>query len=193
MARFWTSDLHLGHANIIRYCRRPFADVDTMNEALIERWNDTVADGDEVWVLGDFALGTIAHTLPLARRLRGRKVLVAGNHDRCWAKGRYTASDWVERYREAGFAEILQDTVEVRLGTHDAVACHLPYEGDSHDDDRFVDERPTDEGRVLLHGHVHDTWKINGRQINVGTDVWDYRPVSDETILEAYARAAVVT
>ena len=113
--------------------------------------------------------------------------------DRCWAKGRYATSDWVERYREAGFAEILQDTVEVRLGTHDAVACHLPYEGDSHDDDRFVDERPTDEGRVLLHGHVHDTWKINGRQINVGTDVWDYRPVSDETILEAYARAAVVT
>ena len=51
MARFWTSDLHLGHANIIRYCRRPFADVDAMNEALIERWNDTVADGDEVWVL----------------------------------------------------------------------------------------------------------------------------------------------
>jgi calcineurin-like phosphoesterase family protein len=174
MARYWTSDLHLGHANIIRYCRRPFADVETMNEALIERWNDTVTEADEVWVLGDFALGTIAHTLPLARRLRGRKVLLAGNHDRCWAEGWHSTKKWVERYRDAGFAEILQGTVEVQLGTHEAVACHLPYSGDSHDHDRFV--------------HVHDTWKINGRQINVGTDVWDYRPVSDETILEEYVR-----
>jgi calcineurin-like phosphoesterase family protein len=189
MARYWTSDLHLGHANIIGYCRRPFANVEKMNNALIERWNDTIADGDEVWVLGDFALGTIAHTLPLARRLRGHKVLVAGNHDRCWAKGWHATSKWVERYRDAGFAEILQGTVEVQLGTHEAVACHLPYNGDSHDHDRFVDERPVDEGRVLLHGHVHDTWKINGRQINVGTDVWDYRPVSDETILEEYVRS----
>lgn len=189
MARFWTSDLHLGHTNIIRYCRRPFADVEKMNEGLIERWNDTVSGSDEVWVLGDFALGTIANTLPLARRLHGRKVLVTGNHDRCWEGGWHATATWVERYRDAGFDEILQGSVSVRLGTHDAVACHLPYKGDSHDDDRFVAERPVDEGHVLLHGHVHDTWKINGRQINVGTDVWDYRPVSDDTILAEYVRS----
>ena len=32
---YFTSDLHFGHANIIRLCNRPFADADEMDEALI--------------------------------------------------------------------------------------------------------------------------------------------------------------
>ena len=189
MARFWTSDLHFGHANIICYCHRPFTDVEHMDEALIDRWNETVAADDEVWVLGDFALGTIAETLPLAHRLHGRKVLVAGNHDRCWAGAGGRSGRWVQTYLDAGFAEVMQGWVPVRVGPYDALACHLPYEGDSHDDDRFVSQRPTDHGQLLLHGHVHEQWRIRGHQINVGVDVWDYRPVSDETILEEYVRA----
>ena len=55
MALWLTSDLHFGHENIIRYCDRPFADVDAMNRALVDRWNEVVGDDDVVWVLGDFA------------------------------------------------------------------------------------------------------------------------------------------
>lgn len=189
MARFWTSDLHFGHANIIRYCNRPFADVDAMNEALVERWNETVRPDDEVWVLGDFALGKIADTLPIAHRLHGAKVLVAGNHDRCWAGGGSRSRPWVQTYLDAGFVEVLQGWVPVTIGPYAALACHLPYEGDSHDDDRFVSQRPIDDGTLLLHGHVHDQWRVNGHEINVGVDVWDYRPVSDDTVLEEYVRA----
>jgi calcineurin-like phosphoesterase family protein len=76
MARWYTADLHLGHANIIRYCDRPFSDVDEMNRALIDRWNSVVADDDEVWVLGDVALGPIAQSLALIDELHGDKVLV---------------------------------------------------------------------------------------------------------------------
>jgi len=50
MTRWFTADLHLGHANIIRYCDRPYADVDVMDRDLVARWNDTVAPADEVWV-----------------------------------------------------------------------------------------------------------------------------------------------
>ncbi len=82
MSRYFTADLHFGHGNILGYCSRPFADVEGMNAALVERWNDVVGPGDEVVVLGAFAMGRIAETLPLARRLNGRKVLLAGNHDR---------------------------------------------------------------------------------------------------------------
>ncbi|MCU1387922.1 MAG: metallophosphoesterase [Ilumatobacteraceae bacterium] len=189
MARFWTSDLHLGHANIIRYCHRPFADVDAMNAALIDRWNDTVEDSDEVWVLGDFALGAIAEMLPLAQRLRGTKVLVAGNHDRCWAGWGERSHRWIETYLDAGFDEVLQGWVPITIGGRPARACHLPYEGDSHDDDLFVSQRPTDDGTLLLHGHVHDQWRVDGHQVNVGVDVWDYRPVSDDMVLQEYVRA----
>ena len=35
----YISDLHLGHANVIKFDGRPFADVDEMDRMLIEMWN----------------------------------------------------------------------------------------------------------------------------------------------------------
>lgn len=57
---------------------------------------------------------------------------------------------------------------------------HFPYAGDSGGQDRFLDWRPEDNGRVLLHGHVHSSWRANGRMINVGVDVWDYAPIQSD-------------
>lgn len=182
MARFWTADLHLGHANIIRYSHRPFADVAAMDEGLIERWNAVVGDDDEVWVLGDVAMGTIAESLPEVGRLRGRKVLVPGNHDRCWYGHGSYGDQWIERYREVGFDEILQGVVTTRLDGTEVLACHFPYEGDSHDADRYTEHRPVDDGRWLLHGHVHERWRVHGHQVNVGVDVWDWRPVPEAAL-----------
>lgn len=179
MTRWFTSDLHLGHANIIEYSSRPFDSVDAMNRALIARWNEVVADDDEVWMLGDFALGKIADTLPLVAELAGRKVLLTGNHDRCWPGHGRRAEGWHERYLEAGFDEIRHGDMSIGVGEHESLACHFPYRGDSHDRDRFVDSRPADRGRWLLHGHVHERWLQRGRMINVGVDAWNYRPVKD--------------
>jgi calcineurin-like phosphoesterase family protein len=178
MTTWFTADLHLGHRNIIRYCDRPFADVDEMDRALIDRWNEVVADDDEVWVLGDFALGTIAHSLPKAAELAGRKVLVAGNHDRCWSGYGRKAERWVQRYLDAGFDEIRQGTQTMELAGRQVLLCHFPYEGDSQDKDRHVSDRPVDRGQVLLHGHVHERWAVHDRMINVGVDARDFRPIS---------------
>ena len=180
--RWFTSDLHLGHENIIRYCHRPFVDVATMNTELINRWNERVDSDDEVLVLGDFALGAIVEGLAAVTRLHGRKVLVTGNHDRCWPAQPRHPSEWEQRYRDAGFADVIHGTVDVDLGRHRVLAGHFPYVGDSHDEDRFTRFRPRDDGKWLLHGHVHTRWQVNDRQINVGVDVWDYRPVSAETL-----------
>jgi len=182
MTRFFTADLHLGHHNIIDYCDRPYRSVDQMNAALVDRWNDTVGPDDEVIVLGDFAMGRLRDTLPLAGRLRGRKVLVTGNHDRCWSGHRRGAERAVGRYLEAGFAEIWQGVVGLDLGGVPVLACHFPYEGDSHDYDRFPNHRPVDSGDWLLHGHVHQRWRVRGRMINVGVDVWDYAPVAEHEL-----------
>lgn len=188
MARWFTADLHLGHENIIRYCHRPFADVEAMNEALIERWNLVVAPDDQVWVLGDLAMGPIRESLTLVAGLAGRKVLLAGNHDRCWSghRGRPRArpDEWVTAYLDAGFDEIHQGTVELTVGGVGVLACHFPYQGDSQPLDRHTDHRPHDDGGWILHGHVHDRWRTEGRQVNVGVDVWDYRPVAEATIAE---------
>lgn len=70
-------------------------------------------------------------------------------------------------------------------------ADHFPYEGDSRAEDRYVDWRPLDRGRVLLHGHVHSSWRTNGRMINVGVDVWDFAPISEQQIIELVGTGAV--
>lgn len=182
MTRFFTADLHLGHRNIIEYSARPFRDADEMNTALIERWNETVAGDDEVIVLGDFAMGRIDETLPLVGLLHGRKVLLTGNHDRCWFGHRKGVDTSTARYLDAGFDEIWQDTVELEVADNRMTACHFPYRGDSHDHDRYVAHRPVDRGAWLLHGHVHERWQVRDRMINVGVDVWDYRPVSEHVL-----------
>jgi len=182
MALWFTSDLHLGHANIIRYSDRPFTDVEAMNRALIDGWNDTVDRDDDVWVLGDFALGRIDATLPLAGRLHGRKHLLCGNHDRCWSGHGDRAAAWVPRYRQAGFQEVRQGELELAVAGTKTRACHFPYVGDSHDHDRYLDARPVDRGQWLLHGHVHERWRQRGRMVNVGVDAWGYRPVGEDDL-----------
>ena len=182
MALWLTADLHLGHANIIRYCDRPFDTVADMDERLVDRWNERVADDDTVLVLGDVALGPISSSLGHVRRLAGRKVLVAGNHDRCWSGNGGKARAWHGRYLDAGFAEVHQGTIDVEVAGHRVRAGHFPYEGDSHDEDRFGSHRPEDDGRWLLHGHVHDRWRQRGRMVNVGVDAWDHRPVAEDEV-----------
>jgi calcineurin-like phosphoesterase family protein len=182
--RYFTADLHLGHQNIIRYCGRPFRDVDEMNAAIVERWNDTVADDDEVLVLGDFAMGQIDVNLPTARQLRGRKILLAGNHDRCWFGQDRNIERNTARYLDAGFSEVWQGAVAIDLGGVEVLLCHFPYYGDSQDSDRYVEYRPADHGGWLFHGHVHERWRVLDRMINVGVDVWDFRPVAEDVLTE---------
>lgn len=193
MTTYYTSDLHFGHLNIIRFCDRPFEGVSTMNARLVQLWNETVTDDDTVWVLGDVALGALDDSLTHIGRLAGRKILVPGNHDRCWEgdralrKGEPEAREQRraaarERYLAAGFAEIHDRPSRVVVGDQEVELSHFPYEGDSHGEDRFVEYRAADRGDWIVHGHVHDTWRQRGRQINVGVDAWGGRPVPAETI-----------
>lgn len=182
--RWFTSDLHIGHTNVIAYCDRPFRSVSAMDAALVAAWNAVVGPDDEVWVLGDLAMGPIAESLPLAKQLVGCKHLLVGNHDRPFEERR--RDEWADRYRyEGGFEDLYYGTLDLTLADGTAVqACHFPYEGDSGDHDRFVPQRPTDEGAWLLHGHVHERWRQRGRMINVGVDAWAGRPVAEQELID---------
>jgi calcineurin-like phosphoesterase family protein len=175
---FFTADLHFGHVNVLRYCDRPWGDVDAMNAGLIDNWNSTVNSDDTVFVLGDVCLGKLSETLPLVEALNGIKFLLPGNHDRVWS-GHKKPSKFGEYYG-VGFRilrpEFMIDVEVYKLGRVNM--SHFPYEGDSHDEDRFAEYRPQRNGLPLLHGHVHDKWLVIGDQIIVGVDVHDYRPVS---------------
>lgn len=79
---FFTSDLHLGHENILKYCDRPFKDVNHMDRELIGNWNATVNDESLIFILGDFCWGRKkAIWEEYLSQLRGKKILIPGNHD----------------------------------------------------------------------------------------------------------------
>jgi calcineurin-like phosphoesterase family protein len=79
MSTFFISDLHLNHANIIKYCKRPFKDVNEMNKTIVERWNSVVKKGDTVFHLGDFCKR--GNPNDFLNQMNGRKIFIKGNHD----------------------------------------------------------------------------------------------------------------
>ena len=160
---FFTSDLHYNHKNIIRYCQRPFADVEEMNTALVANWNETVRAVDHVYLLGDIAFGDRDTMKDLRRRLNGRITVVRGNHDR-----------GPDAIKAAGFELCVTELCTVVEGTAlylrhipDLSASWAPY-ADFH-----------------LCGHVHEKWKRLGNVINVGVDQWGFRPRRLEEVLAA--------
>jgi calcineurin-like phosphoesterase family protein len=183
MRNIWfTSDTHFGHSRIIELCDRPFSSVDAMNEGIIENWNALVKPNDLVFHMGDVAMGKIADSLPLVGRLNGRIALVPGNHDRVFSGNKISHIErFTPEYLKV-FETILPEWTGLDVLPVDF--CHFPFAGDSHEDDRYTELRPVDNGQWLIHGHVHDEWKVRGKQINVGVDVWDFRPVHLDQIME---------
>lgn len=181
VATFFTADTHFGHKNIIAYCGRPYKTVEEMNAGLVDLWNTKVSPEDDVWILGDFAMGKIEESLRVTRLLNGKKILVVGNHDRMFGNDA-DAPSWQKKYYEAGFSKIYTGEVVLSVGGTDVLVSHFPYSGDSGENDRFVGERPIDNGMFLLHGHVHERWRQNARMINVGVDAWAGQPVSQQEI-----------
>jgi calcineurin-like phosphoesterase family protein len=181
--RFFTSDLHFGHKNIIDFCDRPYSSVGAMNEWLILNHNSMVSQDDEVWFVGDLAMGTVEDSLKFATRLNGRKKLIPGNHDKCHPM-HPNYRDKIAMYEDAGF-EILEPQVTTVIDGIEVLVCHFPYFGDSKPGkDRYSGLRPDDQGGWLICGHVHDAWTVKNRMINVGVDVWNLHPVPEQWLAD---------
>ncbi len=187
---YFTSDTHFNHKNVIGYCNRPYANTFEMDKALIQNWNNTVKkDNEHVYVLGDFAMCGTKYMKEILSQLKGHKILVKGNHDK----------DAATMF-EMGFDKVVENEL-ISMGNQKVLLSHFPYhpikqhntwndkvvlhQMDDHVDNRYLHKRILDDGKtILLHGHVHQAWKTKGeRMINVGVDVWDYKPVNHEQLI----------
>jgi calcineurin-like phosphoesterase family protein len=174
-----SSDLHIGHARIIELSGRPFSDVASMDESLIEAHNAVVGPNDIALNLGDLCLGPFADSVAKTSRMNGRRFLVPGNHDRVssvFGKGK-NIDRFRGMYEDAGWT-VLPENIVIELGGHRFAVSHYPYQGDHTENDRHVNARPVDRGLPLLHGHIHAQRRIDGRMFNVGVDVNGFAPVS---------------
>ncbi len=164
---YFTSDLHLFHANIIKYCNRPFNNVTEMNEKIIDNWNSVVKKkSDIVYILGDVSFAHYQFILEALNRLKGTKILIKGNHDRnC------------NPIAHAFLA--IRDYYEIHCNEIPIIMFHYPLEtwNKSH------------RGSIHLHGHTHNldnlfhsTYKRN--RFNVGVDVNNFTPLSLDQIMQ---------
>ena len=183
--RWFTADQHFGHFNVIRYCDRPFKDVQEMEDELVRRWNEVVAPGDTVYCVGDFSLSPQI-AFRVRDRLRACLKLIPGNHDKCWP-GKDKTGKWWNRYNEARFNVQAQEITLPFNGGLPVQVGHLPYRNLNDPDQRYAEDRPVDRGQWRICGHVHEKWRVKGRQINVGVDVWNFYPVSEGTIKQIIA------
>ena len=162
--KFYTSDLHFNHANIIKYCNRPFEDTQEMDSYMIQRWNSKIKPEDEVYILGDFCMGNQQQAIQYLQRLKGKKYFIKGNHDRFLGSvTKFPHLEWV------------RSLTTISDGGRSVVLCHYPLESW---DRKF-------HGSYHLYGHVHNSEPVSTieNRFNVGVDVNDFEPKTlDELI-----------
>ena len=155
MAVFFTSDTHFGHGGALGLYRRPFGSVAAMNETLVARWNETVGPEDEVWHLGDFAIRQPQDRgRGLLARLNGHKHLLAGNNDPPATR---------ELHGWGACGPMLRSRWKASPGPVPLPVPHLAR----HREGLGRSARP-----------LPRKVRPQPRQIDVGVDVWDFRPVA---------------
>ena len=142
---FFIADTHFFDRKCIQFDGRPFAGVEDMNETIIRNWNAVVGNDDRVFVVGDYSYGNGADIVSTAQRLKGKKILIRGNHD----------NDVNLKY---AFVEIY-DYLEAHLDNATVILCHYPLSS-------FKDMQKG--GTVHLYGHVH-----NSPEAKIANDVYD--------------------
>ena len=171
MSNTWiTSDTHLGHFNIIRYCNRPFSSAEEMDETIIKNWNAVVGTDDIVYHLGDFSLSNGTKCREYIKRLNGRIHILFGSHDKEAFQNKDLFFKW---WYKNTIVEINYKCIPIIL-SH---CAPLTWERRSH-------------GAIALFGHSHSSSSkpmiCQQGSYDVGQDNTGFTPISmDEAIRKA--------
>lgn len=160
---YFFSDTHFDHANIIRYCRRPFHSTGQMNRELLARWNDTVGENESIYFLGDMTYGHRRHPIDYwLGKLNGEVNFIRGNHD----------TDIINR------ATITPERTGIEFDGYQFLLMHHPY-------------RPFGYDGWIIHGDKHNNSLkrypfINQKTktVNVCAELVNYTPLSLDKLIQ---------
>lgn len=163
MAIFFTSDMHLGHKNIIRLSDRPFGSMEEMDQVIIDNYNSVVKVGDTVYDLGDFSFKNPKEYLD---QLNVLPVRIKGSHDYDMKEGN-PQSPRMLVIKPNNYFDKYGDPLEITL-------CHYAMRSWSK----------SHYGTWHLYGHHHGLLPPYGLSFDVGVDCWNFYPVSLEQVKE---------
>lgn len=162
------SDTHFQHENIIKFCNRPFANADEMDEYMIERWNSVVTPQDKVYHLGDVHMGNAQTANSILKRLKGKKRLVVGNHD-----------NLKSQVLHGNFQNIYMWRIFKEFGL---LLTHVPVHPDNISSIGKKNDGTPYHELTNVHGHIHNNPSPEGRYKCVCVEQVDYTPVNIECL-----------
>lgn len=160
---YFIADTHFQHKNIIKYCGRPFKNVNQMDNTMINNWNMTVNNNDEIYILGDLSIENvnINNLQNIVSQLKGHKYLLRGNHD--------DLSD--ECYHHMGIEKIYDKSII--LNDFIILKHYPPY---------YINNNTP---YFYIFGHVHNSEHIKSmtkHSFCVSVERINYTPISIEEI-----------
>lgn len=149
---YFTSDLHFGHSNIVKFTdRNKVTTSEEHDNWLIDLWNKQVKKSDTVYVLGDISFAKFDRTAEIFSKLNGAIFVVKGNHDRREDLDKLKNLHLIQHWYE--YKEIKHNSNSICL-FHFAIACwHKQGHGSWH-----------------LYGHSHGNYQQDGLCLDVGID-----------------------
>ncbi|MES5849386.1 metallophosphoesterase family protein [Bacillus cereus group sp. MG16] len=150
METYFTSDTHFWHKNILDFENRPYQSVEEMTVNMIDKWNSQVNEDDVVYHLGDLCLGSFEQTVDVLKQLKGKILLIKGNHDFSKHYKKINQMGLLHEYHEVG--------ITLKHQKQQMWLTHYPFE---------IGLRPR---KWSIHGHIHGDESMFDNQINVGID-----------------------
>lgn len=195
MSVWFSSDQHFQHDNIIKFGRGEgrFNSINHHDMVLQKNWFNSVADDDEIYILGDSAMGDSTKSLSYFQYLPGIKFFIPGNHDHIFSGNSANhVQRWWKTYEDAGLIilpEVHHMMIDTTEGSQEVILSHFPYAVTQHENirDKFKKYRPTFTGLPLIHGHTHSSEALNRDNVHeyhVGVDAHNFTPVPLNTIVE---------
>lgn len=179
------SDTHFSHANIIKYCDRPYNNISEMNQDIIDKWNSTVSPDDIVFHLGDVGFGLVEQLKPLVESLNGHKILLRGNHDMKRGTNSWGNIGFEYTYKKGHIS-----LADLNILTKEMFDQKFINFSDWEDNEIFFSHSPFQcENNILnIHGHIHnvplDTTLHNPKtHICVSIEMIDYQPIALDVLL----------
>lgn len=172
---FFISDLHVGHANVIKFDGRPFLNTNEMHIELIKRWNSVVGSDSIVYFLGDLSFAKTDLTKWFVSQLNGKIYAIAGNHDKPEDLRRLDRFEEVHDYgTEIGVYD--EDSLQSRgsQGYQKIIMAHYP----------ILSWNKAHYGSWHLHGHCHGGLVktmpeyYKRKVMDLGCNMIDYTPIS---------------
>lgn len=175
---FFSADMHFRHSRVIQYSNRPFANVDEMNQKIIENINSVVLPKDDFYILGDFIWGSAKNAEEFLKQIKCKNIyFILGNHDKDSIRKASISHyfKWVGDYKQISIQNPEDNSVQK--------ICLFHYP--------ILEWDLASKGSWMLHGHTHGNTVYppslsNHKITDVGVDCWNYTPVSYTQLKELF-------